>query len=430
MGRRAFTHDYTRPGFYHITIHVADGQGRPFGTITGTDANTAAVALTTVGEMVAHELTTAITAHYPMITVDAYVVMPEHLHFILIVRAPILTATGRPAHLGQVIAGFKKGCNRAFWAATNQSPSSPAAPPTPPPNTAPTPPPNTARALSPAPVAPSAPGGFAAKKNAAKKNAAGKDAAGKNAAGKNAAPASGKPRFSTGRAPLFAPGYCDVMPIEPGQLEQQRAYIHNNPRSRWLRTHDRARLQPQRGGIDTALTPAALRGYLQHECPQASPTALADIERRLLLTGGVITCDSYGDRALLQRQLLPVVCHRRDAARFDEQRRRCLDAAAQGAVLVSPRIAKGEQAIIDEAAHHGFPVIIIVDNGFPSVYHPSTERIALCAEGRLLLVTPWHYQYRPHDASVTVPFCKTMNCVAQALARLKDTWWQSPHHSV
>ena len=415
MGRRAFTHDYTRPGFYHITIHVADGQGHPFGTVVGTDAATAAVALTTVGEMVAHELTTAITAHYPMITVDAYVVMPEHLHFILIVRAPILTATGRPAHLGQIIAGFKKGCNRAFWAATNQQPSSPTAP-SPPPNPAAKPP----RALSPAPVAPSAPGGFAA----------GKDAAGKDAAGKDAAPASGKPRFSTGRAPLFAPGYCDVMPIEPGQLEQQRAYIHNNPRSRWLRTHDRARLQPQRGGIDTALTPAALRGYLQHECPQASPTALADIERRLLLAGGVIACDSYGDRALLQRQLLPVVCHRRDTARFDEQRRRCLDAAAQGAVLVSPRIAKGEQAIIDEATRHGFPVIIIVDNGFPSVYHPSTERIALCAEGRLLLVTPWHYEYRPHDASVTVPFCKTMNCVAQALARLKDTWWQSPHHSV
>ena len=415
MGRRAFTHDYTRPGFYHITIHVADGQGHPFGTVVGTDAATAAVALTTVGEMVAHELTTAITAHYPMITVDAYVVMPEHLHFILIVRAPILTATGRPAHLGQIIAGFKKGCNRAFWAATNQQPSSPTAP-SPPPNTAAKPP----RALSPAPVAPSAPGGFAA----------GKDAAGKDAAGKDAAPASGKPRFSTGRAPLFAPGYCDVMPIEPGQLEQQRAYIRNNPRSRWLRTHDRARLQPQRGGIDTALTPAALRGYLQHECPQASPTALTDIERRLLLAGGVIACDSYGDRALLQRQLLPVVCHRRDAARFDEQRRRCLDAAAQGAVLVSPRIAKGEQVIIDEATRHGFPVIIIVDNGFPSVYHPSTERIALCAEGRLLLVTPWHYEYRPHDASVTVPFCKTMNCVAQALARLKDTWWQSPHHSV
>ena len=29
MGRRAFTHDYSRPGIYHITIHVADGMGQP-----------------------------------------------------------------------------------------------------------------------------------------------------------------------------------------------------------------------------------------------------------------------------------------------------------------------------------------------------------------------------------------------------------------
>ena len=131
MGRRAFAHDYTRPGFYHITIRVADGLGRPLGTVVGTDADTAAVALTPVGEAVRRELLTAITAHYPMVTVDAHVVMPEHLHFILVVRDPIVTAAGRSTHLGQVIAGFKAGCNRAFWAATNQGP--PAAPPAAPP---------------------------------------------------------------------------------------------------------------------------------------------------------------------------------------------------------------------------------------------------------------------------------------------------------
>lgn len=70
---------------------------------------------------------------------------------------------------------------------------------------------------------------------------------------------------------------------------------------------------------------------------------------------------------------LPVVCHRRDKARFAEQKARCLEEAQAGTLLVSPRIAKGEQEIIGEA--------------------------------------------------ITVPECKTMNCVAQALCRTKEDWW-------
>lgn len=86
-------------------------------------------------------------------------------------------------------------------------------------------------------------------------------------------------------------------------------------------------------------------------------------------------CDSYGDRALLQRRLLPVVCHRRDKARLEEQKTRCLEEAAAGAVLVSP---------------------------------------------------PWRYRYRPKGEAITVAECKTMNCIAQALCRQKDDWWKTP----
>lgn len=405
MSRRAFTHDYSRPGIYHITIHVADGMGQPLGAVVGTSADSAAITLTRAGETIKHELTTAITAHYPMITVDEYVIMPNHLHFILIVRDPILTQTGRHAHLGQVIAGFKTGCNRAYWAATGQEPTLAAKP------TGPLSPVLTLTAkptgtMSQAPTGPalhaadSVSGGSAAKKS----------------------------RYSTGRPPLFAPGYCDVQPIEPGQLATQRAYIKNNPRSRWLRSHKRDWLAPQRGAIVTALTPTALRGFLQRECAphQAEPEALAAIEHRLLLAGGVIVCDSYGNRALLtERHCLPVICHRKDAARFAEQKARCLEEAAQGAVLVSACISPKEREIINECAHRGFDTILIADNGFPERYHPSTDRLDHCAAGSLLLVSPWIYQYRGKNEAITVPFCKTMNCVAQALCRTKDNWWKA-----
>ena len=73
---------------------------------------------------------------------------------------------------------------------------------------------------------------------------------------------------------------------------------------------------------------------------------------------------------------------------------------------------------------HGFPVALIVDNGFPNIYHPSESRLGLCASGHMLLVTPWSYQYRHNNQEITVAECKTMNCIAQALCHTKDNWWK------
>ena len=396
MTRRAEAHDYARSGLYHVTLHVAEGMGQPLGRVVG-DASAPdgspdapRTALSPVGRMVEHELLHAIRARYPMVRVDAYTVMPEHVHVLLDVTDRLLSYSGRAVHLGQVIAGFKKGCNRRYWELTGQPAANIGG------QTGASSGGQTA-AHTPAPV----PGGF---------------------------PAGGKVPSggSSGRPPLFAPGYCDVMPVDAAQLATQRAYIAANPRSRLLRSADRERLQAQRGGIDTAVSLPALRGYLMRECApsQSTPEALAGIACRLLTAGGTVACDSFGDRVLLQRPLLPVVCHRRDKARLQEHKRRCLEAAGRGAVLVSPRIAKGEQEIIDAAVRDGFPVVLIADNGFPVRYHPSQERLDQCAAGRLLLVTPWQYRYRPKSEAISVAECKTMNCVAQALCRTKDTWWK------
>lgn len=399
MQRRMATHNYALPGFYHITVHVAEGMGQPLGQIEGSiqqpDESPEAphVALAPVGNMVREELLTSITKHYSMITIDTFVIMPEHLHVLLQVTAPIVSSTGRSTHLGQVIAGYKKGCNRRFWALTGQDASMGE-----PLNTPSQPPPAPHRVPSGSP------------------------------AGSPAGPNDKRTPSSatTGRRPLFAYGYCDVQPISPEQLATQRAYIKANPRSRMLRSSQRTTLSVCRNGYTTALTPSALRGFLQREClsKHATPDALSTIERRLLLADGKIALDTYGNRQLLERKLLPVVCHRKDKALFGQQRQRCLEEAARGTILVSPRIAAGEQEIINEAVNHGSPVIIIADNGFPERYHPSAVRLGQCAADQLLLVTPWQYQYRGKNEQVTIPFCKAMNCVAQALCRQKDDWWK------
>lgn len=240
------------------------------------------------------------------------------------------------------------------------------------------------------------------------------------------------------------------MPLEEGQLQLQREYIRQNPRSRLLRTSNRAWLQPQRGGINTALSVKALLGYLQRECsPWQITTEIAeDLCQRLLTesnhavakgekqnTGAqssiaptthspIITCDSYGDRSLLEKELLPVICHRRYKALFEQQKALCLKAAARGAVLVSPRIAKGEQEIIDAALDAGAQVVVIADNGMPDIFHPSGTKTDLCASGKLLIVSPWIYSYRRADTAISVAECKVMNCVAQALCRRRDDWWK------
>ena len=65
MTRRAVAHDYTRPGLYHITMHVAEHLGQPLGAVVGSleapdgSADAPHTVLTRVGQMVEHELLTA-----------------------------------------------------------------------------------------------------------------------------------------------------------------------------------------------------------------------------------------------------------------------------------------------------------------------------------------------------------------------------------
>ena len=413
MKRRSFTHEYSYCGYFHITISTDQQLRQPLGQVCGDigkpdgDAGAPHVELTPFGLMVQQELLTSIKRHYPMVEVDTYVIMPEHLHILLHATRDIFSATGRRTHIGRVIAGFKQGCNRRYWEMTGRI------------------------------TAPATEGlaeGLATKSpDAITSNAeATTKAAATNAATTNAAMALNDsvvehhPSPSAPLPPLFDAGYCDVVPVDEAQLATQRAYILNNPRSRLLRTSNRARLMPRRGGIDTAVSPSAMCGFLRRECTanQFTPAIWQELQARFLIENGHISCDSYGNRELLKRHLLPVVCHRKDTTLFTQQKTRSLEAAAAGAVLVSARIARGEQDIMDAASAAGYPVIRIIDNGFSDRYHPSEEMIDACANSHLLLMSPWRYQFRRKDEAIHVPFCKAMNCVAQALCRTKDDWWK------
>lgn len=413
MKRRSSAHDYSRCGYYHITISVASTLQQPFGRMAGrldspdrTD-DAPHVELSAIGRMVEEELRDSIKRYYPMLEVQDYVIMPEHLHFLLVAHRDVVSQNGKPTHLGHVIAGFKLGCNKRYWAMTGR-------------------------------ISLDAKG-LAAKVGGLVTREGSLATEGRNLATESPGTV-GKTEGTMGQAagsvlgdsvakshlpPLFDAGYCDVMPVDEAQLATQRAYIRSNPRSRLLRTTYRSMLHPQRHTVDTAVTIKALRGYLERECPmQLTAEVFASLVKRLKQVNGRVTCDSYGSIELLKHRLLPVVCHRKDGAWFAKQKACCLKEAASGAVLVSARIAKGEQEIMDTALRSGYPVVRIVDNGFPEIYHPSADLMDDCAASLLLLLTPWDYQFRAHDENVSVPFCKTMNCVVQAICRMKDDWWK------
>ena len=398
---------------------VSDRRQQPLGRIVGDlskpdgDPNAPHVELSEIGKMVEYELLHSITAHYPMVEVQDYVIMPDHVHCIMVVKHDIISKNGKPTHLGQVISGFKKGCTRRYReitgiaAAGQQSQQSQ----------------QTQQRGNPAAAtaAPAAPAAAAATAPAAA--AGGCDL---RPAGRPQAYVKLPSRLTTGLPQLFSDGYVDVMPLREGQLETQRAYIRNNPRYRLLRSLNKNSLRPLRGGIDTALRLSALKGYLKRECGASlfDEEIWATLAPRLLQHTAFVDCDSYGNRQLLERRLLPVVCHRKDLRYFAQQKEACLTAARDGAVLVSARISPGEQDIINAVMAEGFPVINIEDNGMPELYHPSEQRMALCVDDKLLIVTPWVYLYRAAEEGITVAECKAMNCVAQALCRQKDDWWK------
>lgn len=62
-----------------------------------------------LGQEIRHGQLPRITYHYPMVEIYRHCLMPDHIHLILGVKENMDT------HLGQIIAGFKSGCNGAYY---------------------------------------------------------------------------------------------------------------------------------------------------------------------------------------------------------------------------------------------------------------------------------------------------------------------------
>ena len=353
MKRRDDYNDYRGRRMYMVTIEV-EGRRPLFGTLRG-DADAAPgtaeaphIELSPLGQAVSQEWM-GIARYYPQIEVMGLQMMPDHLHGILFVHEEL------PVHLGQVITGFKTGCNRILRSLNNA-----ATEPQPTPNggTKPQPAQNAATEPQPTPN-----GGRGASQ----------------VARQAVTPSQQLPSL-----PLFAPNYNDLILKNYDEFRIWKKYLADNPRRLMVKRAKPALLTPFFG-----------------------------------LRIGSHTYNGIGNRQLLSVASLVAVrlSRRLTEQQIEAEAARYMALAREGAILVSPAISPGEKKVMRQAFNAGLPMVIILPNGFTPLSKPHGEQFDACAEGRLLMLSAWEHlnERKPLTASQ----CQQMNLMALELCEKK-----------
>ncbi len=399
MHRRSDSHDYRSRRFYLITMAVSP-RWPLLGTLassedtcTADDTVEAHIELSPLGEAVLSAWQ-QIPFVYPQVSIVQHVIMPDHIHGILYVREDTTF------HLGQVIKGFKTGCNKSLRLLVEEArmaqlqsqnnadgttaPSASAAAPS---------------ASAAAPSASAAVPGVSAAVPAASAAVPGvvvspfqrlllswaatlsqhtrKEQTRKEQTRKEQTK-GGQP--ATGLH-LWEKGYNDKILFNYSTLDKWKAYLSDNPRRLAIR-----RLHPDYFRVRFGITVAS-RQY-------------AAIGNRMLLRHPEI----------IQVQLSRHFTDDELAVRVEALLRQ----ARHGAVLISPAISKGEQMVMRRAMDENLPLIFITPWGFNTFSKPGHQYYEACAAGRFLMLAPW--EHHNHRIPLTREMCLQLNAMAAEIA--------------
>lgn len=383
MKRRTPSHNYCDKGTYMLTL-VVDGRMPLFGTLKGNvrlplsgtlkgdermplsgplkgdelvpsaAADAPRVVLSPLGEAIRDREIAKISAVYPMVEVWKLCIMPDHLH--IIVRVKEKLPEGK--HLGHVVSGFMTGCTRAWWALVEEGKMPPFGKPKGTEGSA------LGAGASALALGASVPPGSASPLGASVP-------AGSPAGGASAAP----------RPSLFEKGYNDKILLRPGQLDNWKRYLDDNPR----------------------------RLAIKRQCPDYF-TIMQHI------TIDEWSCQMVGNRFLLTvPDRAAVIVHHADSDQeFAQKKARWLALGEMGGVLVSAAIATREKEVMREAMDRGYRLILLRENGFPPLYKPAGESFMACSEGRLLQISPWEYHMQ--RKTISREQCLILNRLAEEIA--------------
>lgn len=235
----------------------------------------------------------------------------------------------------------------------------------------------------------------------------------------------------TGR--LFAEGFQDTILFHEGQLGNMFRYLADNPRRRAIKAlHPDLFRVVGRLAVPLSCVPGAT-------APGVGDTRLSPGARDLGATArGYFS--ALGNRFLLGRPLVQVQVSRRDfayrrepgpggpkivrdargeplvavqTAAYAEKQAALFAAARRGAVLISPCVSDGERQIAREALAAGLPLVALLNKGLAPLQKPGGRHFDACAAGRLLMLAPAAWPYRPGEKPMTRLDATAMNRLCQ-----------------
>ncbi len=107
-------YDYSEPGAYFITICVKERKELLSEIIVGDGVlNVPQNILTQYGE-IADKYINQMNEFYKHLSVDKYVIMPNHIHFILSITDLRIGTSGTPSPTNSEISTFKRFCNKEY----------------------------------------------------------------------------------------------------------------------------------------------------------------------------------------------------------------------------------------------------------------------------------------------------------------------------
>lgn len=361
MKRRSDVNNYHGRHIYLLTLAV-EGRRPLLGKVVGNplaadgSADAPRIELSALGGAV-FDCWQQIPKRHPEVEILALQIMPDHLHGILWVKEEV------QQHLGHIIGGFKTGCNKAYRVFA-------AALPQPTPSKGYTPGEQPSSELEPASSQVGSP-------------------CSAYAAALPQQSVQSQPRPKRERCEdrhhglLFEPNYNDLICKSYDMLPTLINYVKDNPR----------RLLMKRAHSEY------LRPFFN-------------------LRLGSNTYSGIGNLALLSapHRLAVRVSRRNTEAQLQDELRRYMAAAQSGTVLISPAISPGEKRVMRTAFDAKLPTVVIMENGFTPFSKPHGEQFYACAEGRLLMLSPWpHHNDRQ---KLTAQQCQAMNLMALELAAL------------
>jgi len=332
--------DYKGRAIYHFTLPVEERYPL-FGTLEGESAEAAFVKLNPFGRRV-YQMLCGLAQFYAgkgfALKVLAQKVMPDHIHLVIQVLEPL------PQSIGAVVRGFKSGCTKVYKEMYLSSGE------------------NAAEVHG-------GDEGIAAEMRGGDEGNIEEGHKGERKQGNAAEMCADAPvhfvRIFADRGSIWqqdAAYYHERILHAPGQLRRMIDYVKDNPRRLWIKSHN----------------PELFR-----------------LHRRTETAG--LSFTSMGNHFLLDWPDKQIVEMSRSATNEEVQHRlqSVLAAAHNGTVIYTAAISKGEQLIARTLREKGYPIVILLNDGFPKegspherYYKPGGVYFEACSKGQLLLLEP------------------------------------------